>query len=167
MVKLGSGTYALMVSITLWGILLGGGVYSAMVYFPAYLSHLPESATVVTGQYGLNEGIFWLSIHPLVILSLIVSLILNWRNIGRRKLIGAVFIVYALILVITQMYFLPELSAFRQSAQSDLSSTEWQARTNRWQLLNVLRAVVIIANFIGLLFALIKPRDIEMPVVST
>ncbi len=167
MVKLGPATYALMVSIILWGTLFGGGVYAAMVYFPAYLSHLPESAIVVTGPYGLNEGIFWLSIHPLVILSLIISLILNWRNIGRRKLIGVVFIVYALILIITQIYFLPELSAFRQSAQSDLSSAEWQVRTNRWQLLNVLRAVVIVANFIGLLFALIKPRDLETPVVTT
>ncbi len=165
MIKLGTPTYALMVSIILWGILLGGGIYAAMVYFPAYLSHLPESAIVVTGPYGLNEGIFWLSIHPLLILSLIVSLILNWRN-TRRRLIGVVFIVYVLILIVTQIYFLPELSAFRQSAQSAIPSNEWQARTSRWQVLNVLRAVVIIANFFGLLFAMIKPRNIEGSVAT-
>ncbi|MEP6945035.1 MAG: anthrone oxygenase family protein [Acidobacteriota bacterium] len=155
--KLGLATYALMVSIVLWGILLGGGIYSMMVYFPAYLSHLPESAVVVTGPYGLNEGSFWLSIHPLVILSFIVSLTLNWRNRGRRRLIGTVFVVYALILVVTQAYFLPELSAFRQSAQSGISNIEWQQRTGRWQLLNAVRAVVILANFVMLLLALARP----------
>jgi hypothetical protein len=148
-----------MLSVILWGVMAGGGIYAAMVYFPAYLSHLPESAVVVTGPYGLNEGIFWLSIHPLLILSLIISLISNWRFPPRRKLITLTFAVYVVVLIITQLYFLPELFAFARSSQSSLTSDEWQMRTNRWQLLNIVRGVVIFANFFPLLFALTRTRN--------
>ncbi|HEX8116407.1 MAG TPA: hypothetical protein VF521_03990, partial [Pyrinomonadaceae bacterium] len=79
---------SLMLSVVLWGTLLGGIAYSHLVYFPVYLSALPDSAVVVNGPYGLREGMFWGLIHPLLILSLISSLVLNWKWKARRKLIG-------------------------------------------------------------------------------
>ena len=72
-------TISLMLSIILWGTLLGGIAYSHLVYFPVYLSALPDSAVVVNGPYGLHEELFWTLIHPLLILSLVVSLALNWK----------------------------------------------------------------------------------------
>src|SRR5712691_13086319 len=95
------GTAALMLAIVFWGTLLGGIVYSHLVYFPVYLSALPDSAVVVNGPYGLNEGIFWTIIHPLLIISLVAALALNWRSNWRRKLIGISFIVYVLVMVVT------------------------------------------------------------------
>ena len=41
------GTISLMLSIILWGTLLGGIAYSHLIYFPVYLSALPDSAVVV------------------------------------------------------------------------------------------------------------------------
>src|SRR5687767_1783218 len=100
-----------MLAVILWGTLLGGITYSHLVYFPVYLSALPDSAIVVNGPYGLHESIFWLTIHPLLILSLIVALVLNWKIEPRRKYILINFGVYFLVLVVTQIYFLPELRA--------------------------------------------------------
>src|SRR5437870_3385596 len=94
-------TISLMLSIILWGTLLGGIVYSHLVYFPVYLSALPDSAVVVNGPSGLHDEIFWTLIHPLLILSLIVSLGLNWKVRARRKLIGITMALYALALVAT------------------------------------------------------------------
>jgi uncharacterized membrane protein len=148
-----------MTSVLLWGVLLGGATYASLVYFPAYLSHLPESAVVVTGPYGLDEGVFWLTIHPLLILSLIISLTVNWRDKPRRRLIAIPFAIYIVILVVTQIYFLPELGAFHTSAESGLSTAEWAIRTGRWQTLNVIRAVVMYASMIFLMLALARPRD--------
>jgi hypothetical protein len=150
------GTYALMISIILWGTLLGGAVYAGLVYFPAYLSHLPESSVVVNGPYGLNESRFWIAIHPLVILSLIISIVANWREKGRRNLVLIVFAVYVVVLVVTGLYFLPELAAFRASPESALSPSEWLTRTDRWQTLNIVRAAILYACSIPLLFALLK-----------
>src|SRR5260370_6259539 len=80
MKKFSLSTISLMLSIILWGTLLGGIAYSHLVYFPVYLSALPDSAVVVNGPYGLHEETFWMLIHPLLILSLVVSLALNWKS---------------------------------------------------------------------------------------
>lgn len=159
MPKLRLSTIALMVSIVLWGTLLGGITYSHLVYFPRYLSALPASAVVVNGPYGLHESIFWLTVHPLLILSLIVTLVLNWKLRPRRKLILISFAVYVSVLVITQIYFLPELIAFQGSPESSVTPTEWLVRTERWQRLSWIRGVVCYLAFVPLLLALTIPAE--------
>src|SRR5438093_7067081 len=124
-------TISLMLSIILWGTLLGGIVYSHLVYFPVYLSALPASAVVVNGPYGLQEGTFWLLIHPILILSLLLALVLNWKVKPRRNLILISIVLYAAVLVITSLYFLPELSAFRHSLGSAVSPPECFSRGKR------------------------------------
>jgi hypothetical protein len=153
-------TLSLMLSIILWGTLLGGIAYSHLVYFPTYLSALPDSAVVVNGPYGLHEGRFWMTIHPLLIVSLIATLALNWRSNARRKLILLSFAVYALVIAVSLIYFIPELIAFERSPGSSLSSAEWLARGQRWQRLSWLRGGVCYAAFVPLLFALTIPGGV-------
>jgi uncharacterized membrane protein len=159
MTKAGVGTYSLMVSIILWGTLLGGVVYSHLVYFPAYLAALPDSAVVVNGRFGLDESIFWMSIHPITILSLLVSSGLNWRQNRRRKLILIVLAVYIGILGATWIYFVPELTAFKHSPQMTVSAAEWLNRSNRWQHLSWIRGAIMYLCMVPLLFALIDRPD--------
>lgn len=157
--KLNLGTYSLFLTIILWGTLLGGIVYSHIVFFPVYLSALPDSAIVVNGTYGLHEGRFWMTIHPLLILSLIAALVLNWKFRTRRKLILMSFGIYFVVLVVTRLYFLPELGAFEQSPQSNLLPAEWLARGNRWQRLSWIRGAVMFAAILPLLLAITKSAD--------
>ena len=157
MATLRLSTISLMLSIVLWGTLLGGIAYSHLVFFPPYLSALPDSAVIVNGPYGLKEGIFWMTIHPLLILSLIFTLILNWKLRARRKLLLISLVVYVLVLVITQLYFIPELMAFERSPESSLTPAEWLARGQRWQRLSWIRGAVCYLGFMPLLLALTKP----------
>jgi len=113
----------------------------------------------VNGPYGLNEGIFWMTVHPLLILSLIAALALNWRVKARRRLIALSFIAYALILVITQLYFLPELFAFADSPRSGVAPAEWSARAQRWEVLSWVRGALCYVFFVPLLLALAKPVE--------
>lgn len=152
------GTYSLFLVVILWGTLLGGIAYAHVVYFPVYLSALPASAVVVNGTYGLNEAIFWIIIHPLVLLSLIISLSLNWRARPRRKLILISLAVYIVVLVVSQIYFIPELGAFKHSPESSVSPAEWLARGQRWQRLSWIRGVIMYAATLPLLLALTKPE---------
>jgi hypothetical protein len=153
------GTPILMLAIVLWGTLLGGVVYSHLVYFPVYLSALPDSAVLVNGPYGLNEWIFWAIIHPLLIISLSAALVLNWKSGSRRKLIAVSLAVYVIILLISMFYFVPELVLFRNSPQSTVPATEWLARGRRWQRLSWLRGLAMYLAFVPLLLALAKPTD--------
>ena len=137
--------------------LLGGVVYSHLVYFPAYLSDLPASAVVVNGPYGLNDGIFWAIIHPLLIISLVAALVLNWNSSSRRKLIAVSFVMYVVVLLISLFYFVPELVLFKHSPESTVPATEWLARGRRWQRLSWLRGLTMYLAIVPLLFALTKP----------
>jgi len=150
-------TFVLMVAIILWGTLLGGVAYSHLVYFPQYLSDLPASAVVVNGPYGLNEAIFWLIIHPLLIISLVAALVVNWNSRSRRQLIAISFAVYVIVLLVTQFYFLPELVLFKHSPESTVPAAEWLARGLRWQRFSWLRGAILYLAFVPLLIALTKP----------
>ncbi len=152
-------TFLLMLAIILWGTLLGGIVYSHLVYFPPYLSDLPNSAVIVNGPYALNETRFWAIIHPLLILSLIAALVSNWNSRSRRKLIAFSFVVYLVVLVISMAYFVPELILFKNSPQSTVTPAEWLARGRRWQRLSWLRGLVTYIAYLPLLLALTKPAS--------
>ncbi len=159
MVTRNLGTFALMLAIILWGTLLGGVAYSHLVYFPVYLSDLPASAIVVNGPYGLNDGIFWMLIHPLLIISLAGALILNWNSGSRRKLIAISFAIYVVVLLISFYYFVPELTLFKHSPESTISASEWLGRGKRWQRLSWLRGLTMYFAILPLLFALTKPPN--------
>jgi len=155
-----------MISVVLWGTLVGGITYSHLVYFPAYLSALPDSAVVVNGPYGLHEATFWMMIHPLLILSLIVTLSLNWRLRTRRKLILLSFAVYAFVIVVSVSYFIPELVAFQGSPESSVTAAEWSVRAQRWQRLSWVRGAVCYAAFLPLLIALTIPNAASKEPIS-
>lgn len=159
------GTPLLMLAIVLWGTLLGGVVYSHLVYFPVYLSDLPNSAVLVNGPYGLTDARFWILIHPLLIIALTVALVVNWKSPARRKLIALSFTVYVIVLLISFFYFVPELTLFRNSPQSTVTAAEWLARGRRWQRLSWLRGVVMYVAYVPLLFALTKPTEDVRPLV--
>jgi hypothetical protein len=151
------GTLALMLAIVFWGTLLGGIAYSHLVYFPVYLSDLPASAVVANGPYGLNDGLFWIIIHPLLIISLIATLILNWNSTKRRQLIAVSFGIYVTLLLISLFYFAPELVLFKHSPESTVPATDWLTRGRRWQHLSWLRGLAMYIAFIPLLLALTTP----------
>src|SRR5205807_5089226 len=148
-----------MISILLMGILLGGIVYSHMVFFPSYMSGLPNSAVLVNGPYALHDEYFWTLIHPVAILSLIVSLVLNWKIPARRKLIAIPLIVYVLAIIATALYFVPALCAFKNSPNLAVSPAEWYARGQRWQHLSWTRGTIMGLSYISLLLALAWRED--------
>ena len=152
---------SLGVAIILWATILGGVAYSHIVFFPPYLSALPQSASLVHGPYGLHDERFWLMIHPLLILSLIVTFALHWRVKPRRNRIAISMGIYAVAIVATAIYFVPELIAFAKSPESNVTAAEWYARGQTWQHLSWLRGVFMYAGFIPLLLAFRRPAAVS------
>ena len=148
---------SLFVALTFWAIIIGGVMYSHIVYFPAYLSHLPESNKLITGEYGLHDENFWLFVHPFAILTTIATLILNWKMKTRRKLILISFSIYALAIVATASYFLPNLLAFASSnTNTTVTPSEWYQRGQTWQHFSWIRGASLYIGFLMLLMALTK-----------
>ena len=144
---------ALGLAIFIWATILGGIVYSHIAYFPPYLSDLPKSAALVNGPYAIHDEYFWLTVHPLAILSLLAALALNWKLRPRRNLILITIAIYAVAIVTTALYFVPELQAFRASQSSNVSPAEWYVRGQNWQHLSWVRGAFMYIAFIPLLLA--------------
>lgn len=148
-----------MVAVVLYGVLLGGVAYSHIVYFPVYLGHLPESAVLTNGEFALHEENFWLLIHPMLLMSLSFALWINWRDKYRRNRIALTSAAYVLVLVISSLYFIPQLREFRDSQRSSISVEDWHARGERWQHMSWLRGGTLFLCIAPLLLALAKPED--------
>lgn len=149
---------SLLITITCWASLVGATLYSHIVYFPGYLSHLPDSNKIIT-DYGVQDGNFWMIAHPLTIISSITALILNWKFKTRRKYILITIGIYIAALVATIFYFLPNLMLFADSANSTVSPTEWYERGQTWQHLSWIRGTAMITGFVLLLVALTKDNE--------
>lgn len=147
----------MFITIITWAMLIGGVMYSHIVYFPSYLSHLPESNSLIKGEYGLHDEHFWLFVHPFVILSTITSLILNWNFVSTRKFILFPLGIYVIALVATAFYFVPGLLAFAESNSTpNITPAEWFQRGQTWQHLSWVRGFSLFTGFVFLLIALTK-----------
>lgn len=148
---------SLCIAITCWAMLLGGILYSHIVFFPPYLSHLPESTQLITGEYGLKDENFWMFIHPVTLVSVLLALLLHRKAKTTRKFIVMALGIYMLVLVATALYFVPELLAFARSADNSAVPAEaWLQRGQTWQYLSWVRGSFMLAGFIMLLTALVK-----------
>ena len=149
---------SLIITILLWSAIMGAIVYSHIVYFPPYLGHLPESNNLLQGPYGLHEGNFWKFIHPFVILSTLITLILNWKVKSRRKLILIPSLIYLAVIISTATYFVPELMAFAASTAENSDKTDLLARGQKWQYFSWFRGALMYFGFVLLLLGLTKPN---------
>lgn len=150
-------TLSLFLLNILWGMLMGVIFYAHLVVYPVFLSNLPKSAVMVSGPYGLRDALFWMLIHPTLLLTFIAALALNWRWKSRRKLIGISLGLYVLVIAATITYFVPELMAFIKSPETDVQPAEWLGRAQWWQRLSWARQAVMHIPQVLLLVALRKP----------
>jgi hypothetical protein len=146
--------FFLMAALFCWAIIVGAFVYSHIAYFPGYLFNLPQSNALIKSEYGINDGLVWMMVHPLAIIITIITLVLNWRLKARRKLLLVALSIYLLAIIATFMYFVPELLRF---AALDINSPHTPALLHEgktWFILSIVRGSFMCVGFVLLLIAL-------------
>jgi hypothetical protein len=101
------------------------------------------------GEHRLRAERFWMSIHPVLILLLAVTLATGWSDLLAWTA-GA----YALVIATTAIYYVPELMRLTRDPDAPIPPAEWRARARRWELLSLVRGAVIVAAAVPLLEAL-------------
>ncbi len=152
---------SLYLAIFFWAMIVGGIMYSHIVYFPAYLTHLPASNQLISGAYGLHDENFWAFIHPVAVVLTIVTLIVNWKLKQRRTFILIAAGIYSLAIFFTAIYFVPELQAFAKSTAFSATVSELFERGQTWQHRSWIRGSFMFAGFIMLLVALQKGNKVN------
>ena len=146
--------YAL--TTVIFTVILGAAIYEHVAVWPSQFAAPPRSLTFFQGEYQLNAASFWKMIHPVALLLLAATLVLHW-NTPRRKFILIPMLVYVLILVITFIYFVPELLAITGAPYSNEVNAGLQKRGSTWINLSLIRAIVLAVIMVVLNFGLSKP----------
>ena len=96
-------------------------------------------------------------VHPVNILLFIVTLIFHWRS-ARRKNLLIVVSTYIVILIITSIFFVPELISITSVAYSTNLDAELTRRAELWEVLSIARLAVLVILAIILFTGLAKPN---------
>lgn len=146
------GAIVLYASILLWGILCGAVVYEHLAIIPVWSSNPPESLAMWAGPYPVKSMHFWPFIHPVIIVTLLAAIALNWGNDARNliALAGAGYVLA--VLLPTAIWFVPELLHLI-NPETGLPSEQWRRRAKRWEALSLARGVVVLALIVPLLIA--------------
>jgi hypothetical protein len=139
-------------------IVIGGAVYEHLGVVPVWSSAVPASLAMFQGEYAVAPGRFWIPIHPITLALFLIALILNWRT-ERRNYILTTIGGYLLVLVITFLFFVPELMAITQTAYANTVDAELTRRAKTWEALSLVRLGFLIVLAVVLLFGLSKSGD--------
>ena len=134
----------------------GAGLYEHVAVWPHAFAAPPQSLTMFQGNYALESAPFWMTIHPVTVLLFIISLVLNWKT-ERRKSILIPFIIYFVILMVTSIYFVPELMRIAGTPYADTVDADLQKSAALWTNLSLVRLVVGYAAIFILISGLTKP----------
>ena len=148
---------SLILAIIFCGTLVGAFTYSRFMFHPVYTPPLHSTAVLVTGANGVQEEVFWTFMHPIAVLTLYVTLVLNWKDDSRRPLILVSILVYCLALAATRVFFVGELTAFIESP-AKIAAPTWLVSALQWQQLGWMRAALMYIAEISLLIALMRSR---------
>lgn len=142
-------------------IMIGGGVYEHLTMVPVWSTAPPVSLSMFNGEYGLNPAPFWMLIHPVNLLLFVISLVMHWRS-ERRKNILIVMASYVAILVITSIYFVPELLSITKTPLASTIDTELVKRAKLWELLSLGRLAVLLVLAMILFTGLTKTATVRV-----
>lgn len=140
--------------------MITGGLYEHVTMIPRWSAAPPVSLSMFKGPYGVNMGLFWQSIHPITLILFAAALILNWKT-PRRSLILVPFIAYVLMLVVTFIFFVPELISIIKTPLADTPDAELTSRAGRWETQSLFRLFIMLPMGAILLLSLTKPASFD------
>lgn len=138
-----------------FAIVIGGAVYEHLNVVPTWSAAPPLSLSMFQGEYGLKPELFWMLIHPVNLLLFIVTLVIHWKS-PRRKNIAGVLISYVAILVITSIYFVPELIKITTTPFAENIDADLVKRSSLWEALSIVRLSILVILSVILSMGLTK-----------
>ena len=149
------GTPILILASIGYIIVLGGATYEHLSVVPRWSAAPPLSLTMYQGEYSLNSAYFWPPMHLLALASMTAALVLHWPTSARRY-VGAALAGYLLVIAITAVYFLPELSAITRTPYQPVVDPVLVERANIWEALSLVRLMAMVVIAVVLLQGLAK-----------
>jgi len=110
----------------------GGGMYEHIVLTPLWSASPPGSFTVIQPGTGVPLQRFWIPVHVAITLSMLLALVLTWKDVTVRRLLLASLASYVVMRAWSGLFFIPEMLAFQKIPVDSPPSAELSARVGRW-----------------------------------
>ena len=134
------------------GLNTGAGLYQHLFDIPKMFAS-PAAMTFASNNDVGQAQYFWIPLHILVLVTLILSAVLNWSNPKRKKLVLTALGIYLYISVVS-IWFAYKLTVF--AAMPD--TAEFYSQTKQWLALSWHRPILQIICEVILLIAISKPK---------
>ncbi len=138
-------------------IIIGAAVFEHLVVWPTAYAAPPASLSMFQGEYGFKAVLFWSKIHPVTLLLFVITLVTFWKT-ERRNHILIPFVGYFIILIITSIYFVPELIDIVETEYSARIDEQLVSRGSLWIKLSLVRLFVLIGLAIFLFLGLTQSK---------
>lgn len=138
-----------LIALVLGAIGLGGGIYETLIVDRVW----PDNLAIIQPQRGgLDRKRFWMPIHTLYEVALLVSVWTSWSNIHARYWIVLALVAHFVSRAWSFAYFIP--NALRFEKLSELSDSDAQL-ARRWTHLSWLRGILAAVSIISLSVAIL------------
>lgn len=141
-----------------FSVVIGAAIYEHLAVVPRWTAGPPASLAMFRGDYGLYAQAFWMPIHPVTLALLLLTLLLSWKS-PRRTNVLTTLIGYVAILVITFIYFVPELIAITSTPYSDTVDAALTERAEKWEMLSLVRLGFLIILSLTLFMGLTRSNN--------
>jgi len=151
-----------------FSVVIGAAVYEHVAVVPNWKVAPPVSLSMFQGEYGLNPAPFWIAIHPVTLVLLLASILFFWKTESKKyvliwkteskKYVLITGIGYLIVLIITFVFFVPELIAITQTTFGQQVDPSLIKRAKLWETLSLVRLSFLIILAIVALIGLTKCR---------
>ncbi|HWV69506.1 transposase [Chitinophaga sp.] len=152
----------LFFATALYFVMNGAQLWETALMAPAWTAAPPESLFFFKGRYGLDFKYFWMIVHSVHEVVLLLAIVFNWRLRNRRNIMLVLFAVHVAMRVWTLTYFAPTLMGFMALDIHPGTDAALLEKATTWKLLNYLRVGIYVMVNIGyavLLVRAVKPRE--------
>ena len=142
---------------------VGGGLYEHIVLMPLWAASPPSSFALIQPGTGVRLQAFWIPVHVAITVSLLVSLVLAWKDRKARRFLFIGLASYVIMRVWSGLFFIPEMLAFQRVPLDAPASVELTARVARWTFWTWFRAPLDALSFLSFLLALLwleRPQEV-------
>ncbi len=121
------------------GAAVGGGLYEGVVLTPSWSAAPPQSFAIIQPDTGVPLQAFWMPVHALITLTVLLALGFGWRNPTLRRWLLLGLAAYIAMRAWSFAYFIPEMLSFQDVPLSQAPTLELSERVTRWTTLTWLR----------------------------
>lgn len=133
---------------------IGGGLFEHIVLIPLWSAAPPSSFSIIQPGTGVPLQNFWIPVHAAITISIILSLVLTWRQIKVRRLLLIGVGSYIIMRIWSGLYFIREMLEFQKVPLDSSPSAELSARVASWTFWTWFREPLDIISFLCFLLAL-------------